>query len=216
VNAEPLTLLKLLDLAGEGVAEDLLRALVERDCVDFSVDAENVAELSSRLPASVLKAAIDCRTRLAGAPQPAPKASPFTLAQVRIVAVAPIVINGVPDSGVSTYLAKKVGEHKRKWKVLGATELALGVESGGLVDAVAPLSKQLAAARDLGAQALLRGDGSSGMDFMGANSLSLQLQLVEVNTGKVLWSGSGQSTGGGFTPKHAANMAVRSATRKLP
>jgi len=45
----------------------VMRALVERDCVDFDVDAGNAPELSKLLPAGVLEAAIECRKRAGSA-----------------------------------------------------------------------------------------------------------------------------------------------------
>ncbi len=48
-------------MAKDGVDAKVIRAIVERDCVDFDVDAVNAAELSRALPADVLEAAIACR-----------------------------------------------------------------------------------------------------------------------------------------------------------
>jgi hypothetical protein len=45
-----------------------MRAIVERDCVDFDVDAANAPELSKTIPPSVLEAAIACRERAPSRP----------------------------------------------------------------------------------------------------------------------------------------------------
>ena len=46
------------------VDEDVIVALVGRDCVTFDVTAENVEDLLRRLPKRVLQAAMDCRRRM--------------------------------------------------------------------------------------------------------------------------------------------------------
>jgi hypothetical protein len=81
VDAEvrhPVALDKLLNLVDKKLDEDLIVALVEKDCVAFDVNAENVAELSKRIPKRVLQSAMDCRGRAISTmtvPQ-APAASP--------------------------------------------------------------------------------------------------------------------------------------------
>jgi hypothetical protein len=215
--AAPLTRDHLFELVTKGVAEDVLASLVARDCVDFDVDAVNVVELTQRLPSKVLSAVIECRQKSknqAGGPAPA-ALPPLTLSQVRSVAVVALEINGVTDSGTASYLVDQVKEHQPSWRVIGPTELRVEAEKAGIA-AGAPLSTYLEAARRLGAQAILRGDGSAAMDIGFAPNVTISLQLLEVNTGKLLWSGEGDSKGGGLTRRHAAHMAVRSVTRKLP
>lgn len=56
-----LTKRQLVELAKQKVEANVLRALVERDCVDFELNASDVAELSPLVPAEVLEAAIKCR-----------------------------------------------------------------------------------------------------------------------------------------------------------
>ena len=60
----PVSLPLLLELLDQKLDEELLVALIEKDCVAFDVTAENVAELSRRLPKRVLQAATDCRRRM--------------------------------------------------------------------------------------------------------------------------------------------------------
>jgi hypothetical protein len=218
-TAAPLTQQQLLDLLAKGVSEEVVRSLVERDCVDFKVEAANVAELTSRLPAAVLKAAIDCRAAIDATPPAAlvnPGSTPLSLAEVRVVAVEPVVVDGVADGETTSYLMDQIRKRKAGWTLLDPAQLQLRAEAAGGQATVAPLRAVIDAARSLGAQAVLRTGGAASTGFGGENNVTLHLQLVEVNTGKVLWTESGNSKGGGFTRQHAAHMAVRSATRKLP
>ncbi len=67
---------QLLKLATEGVDPAVLASLVARDCVDFEVNADNVAELSRHLPKEVVQAALDCRARAVAPASPASAAAP--------------------------------------------------------------------------------------------------------------------------------------------
>ena len=75
-SAAPVTREQLVSMAGEKVDPQVMRAIVERDCVDFDVDATNAAELSRVVPAAVLEAAIACRRSAAAAPRGAATAPP--------------------------------------------------------------------------------------------------------------------------------------------
>jgi hypothetical protein len=57
---EPLGLDRLRELLDGGIDTEVLVALVKKDCVEFDVSGENVAELSRKLPKEVLRAAIEC------------------------------------------------------------------------------------------------------------------------------------------------------------
>lgn len=70
--AVPMTKDQLLKLSTQGVDPSVLASLVTRDCVDFDVNADNVAELSKLLPKEVVKAALDCRSHAAMSVSPAP------------------------------------------------------------------------------------------------------------------------------------------------
>jgi hypothetical protein len=61
VLAAPVTRDQLATMAREKVDPSVMRAIVERDCVDFDVDASNAPELSKIIPPAVLEAAIACR-----------------------------------------------------------------------------------------------------------------------------------------------------------
>lgn len=75
--AAPVTKEQLLSMTREKVDAKVILAIVDRDCVDFDVDAGNAAELSHALPPEVLEAAIACRKGApkANAPAPAPAES---------------------------------------------------------------------------------------------------------------------------------------------
>lgn len=73
-EAAPVTKAQLTAMARDGVDPSVIRAIVERDCVDFDVDAVNAADLSRALPAGVLEAAIACRK--AAPPKASGSASP--------------------------------------------------------------------------------------------------------------------------------------------
>jgi len=77
--AAPVTRGQLAAMARDKVDPAVMRSIVERDCVDFDVDAENAAELSKVVPSGVLEAAIECRKHAAsdrsGAASVAPPAA---------------------------------------------------------------------------------------------------------------------------------------------
>ncbi|HKB72168.1 MAG TPA: hypothetical protein VKH46_15075 [Thermoanaerobaculia bacterium] len=75
-SAAPVTRAQLVAMAKEGVDPAVMKAIVERDCVDFEVDAGNAADLSRILPASVLEAAIACRRGTARTSGPEASAEP--------------------------------------------------------------------------------------------------------------------------------------------
>lgn len=74
-SAAPVTRDQLVSMAREKVDAGVMRAIVDRDCVDFDVDAGNAAELSRIVPPAVLEAAIACR-RSGGPPPSASPGSP--------------------------------------------------------------------------------------------------------------------------------------------
>jgi hypothetical protein len=75
LTAEPLTKEQLLTLVKEGVDAKVITALVKKDCVSFTVDANATLELSKKIPAEVLAAAIDCQ-RIRTPPPSPPIAAP--------------------------------------------------------------------------------------------------------------------------------------------
>jgi hypothetical protein len=112
--AAPVTLGQLEAMGRQKVDPAVMRAIVERDCVDFDVDAGNASELSKLLPAGVLEAAIECRKRAAStgpgaaaptatpAPAPAAASASAPAANAPAASVEPAASSpGVPgDAGV--------------------------------------------------------------------------------------------------------------------
>src|SRR5258706_10751605 len=83
---------QLLSMARGKIDSKVMKALVERDCVDFDVNASNVAELSKEVSSEVIEAAIRCRQVMpktppaaGGAPEapPPPTNAPLRKAAVR-------------------------------------------------------------------------------------------------------------------------------------
>ena len=119
--AAPVTRGQLEAMARQKVDPAVMRAIVERDCVDFDVDAGNVSELSKLLPAGVLEAVIECRKGPASAspvapaavapPTPPPAAAPVPSAPApaaRLEAAAPAP--GVPGEAQVRVRAIFIGE----------------------------------------------------------------------------------------------------------
>jgi hypothetical protein len=80
--AAPVTRDQLAAMAREKVDPSVMRAIVERDCIDFDVDAGNAPELSKTIPPGVLEAAIACRERAASSrpAEASPPAAPAAVA----------------------------------------------------------------------------------------------------------------------------------------
>src|SRR5450830_453322 len=63
----PVTRAQLVSMVKSHVDATIIRAIIDRDCIDFDVDATNVEELSASVPEDILEAAIRCRG-MAGLP----------------------------------------------------------------------------------------------------------------------------------------------------
>lgn len=232
--AQPLSRQQLLELVEKGVAEDLVRSLVACTCVDFVVDEATLVELRRELPATVVAELIDCRGGAAARPEgdgspralspgaegatpPTAQASrPAALASVGIVAVAPIVLDGKSDPELTSYLIEQTRARRPSWTLLDAPQPALAADRPPAITERIDAPATRDAARELGAQALLTAQGDTGTSAMGSTEVLLELRLVAVDGGALLWSASGSSEGGALTRKHAARLAVRAALKKLP
>lgn len=221
-DAEPLTKAQLLDLVAKGVDQALVRALVERDCVAFDIDAATLIELSPAVPAKVLEAAIDCRKVRAGATGELPGTASndgattpaLSLDEVRAVTVIPIVLDGVVDSGLTSKFEEELRQRTTTLKIQDALRLELHLEGTQSFDSRVPLLSILRAARAEGVDAFFLGTASS-YTIMGAPGIRLDVKLIETRRGTVIWSAAGASKGGGFSEQHAKAMACRSALRQL-
>ena len=61
LSAAQITKGQLLEMVEKKVDVNLIVSLIEKDCVDFDVDAAVILELSKKIPNPVLQAAINCR-----------------------------------------------------------------------------------------------------------------------------------------------------------
>jgi len=82
-SGAPITRAQLVSMAKEKVDARVMRSIVERDCVDFDVDATNAADLSRDLPSEVLEAAIACRKN--ASPDRSSPAPPVPRPEVRAI-----------------------------------------------------------------------------------------------------------------------------------
>ena len=114
----PVALDKLLDLLDKKVDEDLVVSLVDKDCVAFDVNAENVAELSKALPKRVLQSAMDCRKHAAS----------VTTASERPAIVHGPTVNG---QGILEFFWKEAGRLGGRFERTRSGEAAFKVERGG-------------------------------------------------------------------------------------
>jgi len=144
-----------------------------------------------------------------------PAGAAFELSSVKTVAVIPFAVDGVADEYMTDYFSKEFHGSHEGVQVADAVEIALHYEGGGVFRSDAPLKSLLAAARAVQSQAIILGVASR-YSVGGFPGVTLQVKMIEVNKGKVLWSISGQSTGGGFSDAQAKKMAVRSVSRKIP
>ncbi len=151
----------------------------------------------------------------AGAGIDLPDKPPYVLAGIKQIAMMPVTLHGASDDDATAYLMDLLRREKPAWELLDPVQLQLQFEDGTAFSSSAPIKSLLAAARKAGAQAVLLGTGNY-YNIMGFPGVSLELKLIEVNKGSVLWTASGQSKGGGFSESHARHMAVRSAVRKIP
>jgi hypothetical protein len=85
----PVTKEQVLTMVRQKVDTKLIVSLVQKDCVSFEVSGSNLAELSQRLPAEVLQAAMDCRKGSAAVVKKAPPAAaptptgPYRVKEIR-------------------------------------------------------------------------------------------------------------------------------------
>ncbi len=203
-GAEPLSKTDLLRLAESGTDEALLVDLVATECVDFDVDATTVLELQDAVPADVLRAAISCRSSMndlnseSSPPGTSAEAEdisltelePLTLDQVRVLALVPVTVEGQADSQFTGAMAEVLRKRQSRYEILDPLALQVEFENTGAFHSNAPLKSLLAAARAQGAHALLLSEGSVyrggliGLD----PAARLDVRIVEVNAGRVLWS----------------------------
>ena len=171
---------------------------------------DSLASRGRALSQAAFESTSTVQSKIEFPPEPA-----FDLKAIQHVAVIPFTVDGLADDYITNYFAEQLGETKPRWKVIDAIQISLHFEGEAVFKSDAPIKSLLAAARAVKAEAVLLGTGSRYV-IMGYPGVTLDLKLIEVNKGNVLWSVSGQSTGGGFSDAQAKKMAVRSVTRKIP
>ena len=211
---------ELLQLVEKNVDPSLILSLVQKQCVGFDITPEVLLELSGKVPKEVLQAAIDCKSPadskgtvsqaigLSSAPA-------FDLAAVQTVAVIPLTLDGQVDDALTGVLVEELRLQKPRYKLIDPVEIAVHFEDKGSFNSSAPIKSLLAAARTVGAQAVLVGGGSSYRRFDDP-AIRLDLKLVEVNQGKVLWSGGEKGISNFYSWQTAKKNAARNTVKILP
>lgn len=210
----------LLGLVEKNVDSGLILSLVQKECVDFDVTPGVLLELSGKIPKEILQAAIDCKSPadskgsvsqaidLATAPA-------FDITAVQTLAVIPLILDGQPDNALTGVVVEELRTQKARYKLIDSVEIAVHFEDKGSFDSNAPIKSLLAAARAAGAQAVLVGSGSSYRRFDDP-AIRLDLKLIEVNQGKVLWSGGEKGVSNFYSWQTAKKNAARNTVKILP
>jgi TolB-like protein len=210
----------LLALVDKKVDSNLILSLVQRDCVDFDVTPEVLLELSSKVPNEILQAAIACKSPAdskGNVSQAVDLASgpPLELTAVHTLAVIPLTLDGQLDNALTGVIVEELRSQKPRFKLIDPVEIAVHFEDKGSFTSDAPIKSLLAAARAVGAQAVLVGSGSSYRRFDDP-AIRLDMKLVEVNQGKVLWSGGDKGVSNFYSWQTAKKNAARNTVKILP
>ena len=210
----------LLALIEKKVDQKLVLSLVQRDCVDFDITPDVLLELSDKVPSEIVQAAIDCKSpaNSKGGVSEAislSSAPPFTANDVQTVAVIPLTFDGQADPALTGVVVEELRSQKPRYKLVDPVELEVHFEDKGSFNSTAPIKSLLAAARAVGAQAVLVGSGSSYRRFDDP-AVRLDLKLIEVNQGKVLWSGGDKGVSNFYSWQTAKKNAARNTVKALP
>lgn len=210
----------LLALAEKGVDSKLILSLVERDCVDFDITPDVLLELSSKVPDEIIQAAIACKSpadNKGSVPQAIDLSSapPVELTALQTVAVIPLMLDGQLDNALTGVMIEELRSQKPRYKLIDPVEIAIHFEDKGSFNSDAPIKSLLAAARAVGAQAVLVGSGSSFRRFDDP-AVRLDMKIVEVNQGKVLWSGGEKGVSNFYSWQTAKKNAARNMVGIMP
>lgn len=137
---------------------------------------------------------------------------PFTLADVRLAAVVPFTSRGRFDTFCTT-LFEESARDRRSFgfpEVVDMYALPVQVVDGKSFQPRALLPQLLAEARQLGAQAVVIGEGNWYGPF--GNRWRMEIRLIEANQGRVLWSSAGKS-GPAISGPQAKREVVRECLR---
>ena len=210
----------LLKLVEEGVDPSLILSLVQKECVDFDITPDILLELSGKVPREVLQAAIDCKgpaDSKGSVPQAIDLSSApaIDLASIQTVAVVPLTLDGQVDDALTGVVVEELRSQRPRYKLVDPVEIAVHFEDKGSFNSSAPIKSLLAAARTVGAQAVLVGSGATYRRFDDP-AIRLDLKLVEVNQGKVLWSGGDKGVSNFYSWQTAKKNAARNTVKILP
>jgi hypothetical protein len=211
---------QLLELVDHGVAAPVILELVQRDCVDFDMTPEAVLELSSVVPAEILRAAIACKgspdaTGEVPAALSLSDGPAYELSQISVLAVIPATLEGAADDALTSALVESLREHRPRYRVIDPVEMLVHFEDKGTFHSSAPLTSLLTAARAQGAQAILLASASTyrRLDDPGVR---IELRIVETNQGTVVWSGGGQGVSNFYNWQTAKRNAARKSVQAMP
>ena len=202
---------------------------MKANCVDFDVDSAAILELADILPEEVLAEAIRCRADSQSLrseltpPGTSPAESALDLADqealdfsdINKAVVVQFVLDGSPDEPLTAMFRGQVEKRAPKIGLEDSLALRIHFEDTGAFHSTAPLKSILAAARAVGLDGVFLGEASS-YTVLGAPAVRLDVKLVEVNRGRVIWTGAGESKGGGWTTQQARKVAARNAAKDLP
>jgi glycerophosphoryl diester phosphodiesterase len=142
----------------------------------------------------------------------APVAPAFALRDVRLAAVVPFTSRGRVDTFCTSLFQEAAREMKRTGfpRLIDLYELPVTIADGKPFQPRAALPRLLAAARDAGAEAIVVGEGNWYGPF--GNRWRMELRLIEVNEGRVLWTTTGKS-GPSISGPSAKREVVRECLR---
>lgn len=211
---------QLLELVDKGVDTALIVQLVERDCVDFEVTAAVLLELSPRVPKDVLQAAMTCEggpddsedSSAASAPDPT---TALKLSQISVLAVIPATVDGDSDAVLTAAILEELRRQRPRYATIDPLELGADLEDLEDFNSEAPIKSLLEDARSEGAHAVLLVNGSTFRRIEDPG-IHLELKIVEVNQGRVLWTGRGSGLSNLFSWQAAKRYAARNAISTLP
>ena len=137
---------------------------------------------------------------------------PFELADVRLAAVVPFTSRGRFDTFCTTLFEENARGRFRNGfpEVVDMYALPVQVVDGKPFQPRAVLPQLLAAARELGAQAVVVGEGNWYGPFN--NRWRMEIRLIEANQGRVLWSSVSKS-GPAISGPQAKREVVREILR---
>lgn len=219
-DAAPISREQLVQMVESGVDASVVLQIVERDCVDFEITPEVLIELSPTVPKEILEAAISCRSGEALASQDRASVElssepPLSKDDVQVLAMIPATLDGHVEEALTESFIDAIKKYKPEYDLLDPVELAVHFEGEGPFQSSAPISSLLAAARAKGADALVLVSGST-FRRLEDPGVRLDVKLVEVNQGKVLWSGGDKGVSNFFNMNAAMKNASRNTVKGLP